>query len=77
MFMLLPSAVIAAAVLCRHAAATSCSCQVPSLAGALRLLAYWGTRHADPASALRHLTCGTPIEARWCCPARRSGATLN
>jgi DNA-binding HxlR family transcriptional regulator len=38
------------------------------LAGALRLLAHWGTRHADPADAPRHLTCGTPIEARWYCP---------
>src|ERR1700689_355630 len=38
------------------------------LAGALRLLAHWGTRHADPAGAPHHLTCGTPIEARWHCP---------
>jgi DNA-binding HxlR family transcriptional regulator len=38
------------------------------LAGALRLLAQWGTRHADPADAPRHLACGTPIEARWYCP---------
>jgi len=38
------------------------------LAGALRLLAHWGTRHADPADAPRHATCGTPIEARWYCP---------
>ena len=38
------------------------------LAGALRLLAHWGTRHADPASTPRHLACGTPIEARWYCP---------
>jgi len=38
------------------------------LAGALRLLAHWGTRHADQAAAPRHLTCGTPIEARWYCP---------
>ena len=38
------------------------------LAGALRLLAHWGTRHTDPADAPRHLTCGTPIEARWYCP---------
>jgi len=38
------------------------------LAGALRLLAHWGTRHADPAEAPRHPTCGTPIEARWYCP---------
>jgi DNA-binding HxlR family transcriptional regulator len=38
------------------------------LAGALRLLADWGTRHADPAETLRHPDCGTPIQARWYCP---------
>jgi len=38
------------------------------LAGALRLLAHWGTRHTDQADTPRHLTCGTPIEARWYCP---------
>ncbi|MFY9999185.1 MAG: hypothetical protein WAK76_06810, partial [Trebonia sp.] len=38
------------------------------LAGALRLLAHWGTRHTDPASAPRHPACGTPIQARWYCP---------
>jgi len=38
------------------------------LAGALRLLAHWGTRHADPTQALRHDACGTPLEARWYCP---------
>src|SRR5579859_8119596 len=38
------------------------------LAGALRLLAQWGTRHTDLADAPRHLACGTPIEARWYCP---------
>jgi len=38
------------------------------LAGALRLLAHWGSRHTDPASTPRHYTCGTPIEARWYCP---------
>jgi DNA-binding HxlR family transcriptional regulator len=38
------------------------------LAGALRLLAHWGSRHTDPASTPRHLTCGTPIEVRWYCP---------
>lgn len=38
------------------------------LAGALRLLAHWGARHADPAEAPRHVVCGTPIEARWYCP---------
>jgi DNA-binding HxlR family transcriptional regulator len=38
------------------------------LAGALRLLAYWGAGHADPARAPRHPACGTPVEARWYCP---------
>jgi len=38
------------------------------LAGALRLLADWGTKHAGPAEAPRHAACGTPIEARWYCP---------
>lgn len=38
------------------------------LAGALRLLADWGARSADRPEALRHETCGTPLEARWYCP---------
>src|SRR6201984_770511 len=38
------------------------------LAGALRLLAHWGARHADPAGAPRHTACGTLLEARWYCP---------
>jgi DNA-binding HxlR family transcriptional regulator len=38
------------------------------LAGALRLLAGWGARHAEGATAPRHAVCGTPIEARWWCP---------
>jgi len=38
------------------------------LAGALRLLAYWGAGHADPAQAPVHPACGTPVEARWYCP---------
>ena len=38
------------------------------LAGALRLLPHWATRHADPSTALRHPACGTPVEARWYCP---------
>lgn len=37
------------------------------LAGALRLLADWGSR-SDASDALRHGTCGTPVEARWYCP---------
>jgi DNA-binding HxlR family transcriptional regulator len=38
------------------------------LAGALRLLAGWGARHFEAASAPRHAVCGTPMEARWWCP---------
>jgi len=37
------------------------------LAGALRLLADWGARD-ESSDALRHHTCGTPLEARWYCP---------
>ena len=42
------------------------------LAGALRLLAQWGAGRTDGAGGhepLRHSPCGTPIEARWYCPA--------
>jgi len=38
------------------------------LAGALRLLADWGSRAGRDADPLRHATCGTPLEARWFCP---------
>jgi DNA-binding HxlR family transcriptional regulator len=38
------------------------------LAGALRLLADWGARHAEEAEPIRHSACGTPLEARWYCP---------
>jgi DNA-binding HxlR family transcriptional regulator len=38
------------------------------LAGALRLLADWGSRVAAEAEPLRHAACGTPMEARWYCP---------
>jgi len=38
------------------------------LAGALRMLAGWGARHAGGASAPRHAVCGTPMEVRWWCP---------
>jgi DNA-binding HxlR family transcriptional regulator len=38
------------------------------LAGALRLLADWGARHAGSAEPLRHTECGTALEARWWCP---------
>ena len=39
------------------------------LAGTLRLLADWGARHSERAEPLRHETCGSPLEARWWCPA--------
>jgi DNA-binding HxlR family transcriptional regulator len=38
------------------------------LAGVLRLLAGWGARNAEGATAPRHSVCGTPMEARWWCP---------
>jgi DNA-binding HxlR family transcriptional regulator len=40
------------------------------LAGALRLLADWGSRRGGEGSSepLRHDACGTPLEARWHCP---------
>jgi DNA-binding HxlR family transcriptional regulator len=38
------------------------------LAGALRLLADWGSRHAGGAEPARHRLCGTALEARWYCP---------
>ncbi len=38
------------------------------LASALRLLADWGARSTGDAEPLRHVTCGTPLEARWFCP---------
>ena len=38
------------------------------LAGALRLLADWGSRGAPEAEPARHAVCGTPVEARWYCP---------
>lgn len=38
------------------------------LAGALRLLAHWGARHAPTADAPRHAACGTNMQARWYCP---------
>jgi len=37
------------------------------LAGALRLLADWGSRGGD-AEPIHHAACGTPVEARWFCP---------
>ena len=38
------------------------------LAGALRLLTYWGSRGSDEVDAPRHDVCGTPVEPRWYCP---------
>ena len=49
-------------------AAYELTAQGQELAGALRLLADWGARHANPAETLRHPDCGTPIQARWYCP---------
>jgi DNA-binding HxlR family transcriptional regulator len=41
-----------------------------ALAGALRLLADWGARHAGAqVEPRRHAACGSPLEARWWCPA--------
>jgi DNA-binding HxlR family transcriptional regulator len=37
------------------------------LAGALRLLADWGSR-GESSNGLRHGSCGTTLEARWYCP---------
>jgi DNA-binding HxlR family transcriptional regulator len=38
------------------------------LAGALRLLAQWGAERSGEGDGLRHVDCGTPLEARWYCP---------
>jgi DNA-binding HxlR family transcriptional regulator len=38
------------------------------LAGVLRLLAAWGARGSAGAEGLRHLVCGSLLEARWYCP---------
>jgi len=37
------------------------------LAGALALLARWGSDHGD-AEGPAHISCGTPLEPRWFCP---------
>jgi DNA-binding HxlR family transcriptional regulator len=45
--------------------------EAQDLAGALRLLADWGSRRAADGvvhELLRHAVCGTPLEARWYCP---------
>jgi len=44
------------------------SAEGQELAGALRLLADWGSRVSPEAEPLRHAVCGTPVEARWYCP---------
>lgn len=49
-------------------AAYSLTADGRDLAGALRLLADWGSRRHDHAEPLRHELCGTPLEARWYCP---------
>ncbi|HVE76888.1 MAG TPA: hypothetical protein VND22_09030, partial [Actinomycetota bacterium] len=38
------------------------------LAGAVRLLAQWGSGRTSETEAIRHDTCGTALEARWYCP---------
>ena len=38
------------------------------LAGVLRLLAAWGAIGSSGAEGLRHVTCGSLLEARWFCP---------
>jgi DNA-binding HxlR family transcriptional regulator len=38
------------------------------LAGALRLLAQWGARHAVATEGPVHVACGTLLEAKWYCP---------
>jgi DNA-binding HxlR family transcriptional regulator len=44
------------------------SAEGAELAGALRLLADWGSRVSRESEPLRHAVCGTPVEARWYCP---------
>jgi DNA-binding HxlR family transcriptional regulator len=38
------------------------------LAGVLRLLAAWGAADGELGEALRHMACGSALEARWFCP---------
>lgn len=38
------------------------------LAGALALLAEWGSRRGGAGEPLRHDLCGTPLQAAWHCP---------
>lgn len=45
------------------------------LAGAISLLAAWGSRHSDDIEAPRHGACGTPLDVRWFCPTCNREAT--
>jgi DNA-binding HxlR family transcriptional regulator len=38
------------------------------LAGVLRLLAAWGAAGSSGAEGLRHVACGSLLEAHWYCP---------
>lgn len=38
------------------------------LAGVLRMLAHWAARQGADSEAVRHITCGTPVEPQWFCP---------
>lgn len=38
------------------------------LAGVLRLLAAWGSAGSTGADGVRHVDCGSLLEARWYCP---------
>jgi len=38
------------------------------LAGVLRLLASWAARDGGGPEALRHMACGSALQARWFCP---------
>lgn len=45
------------------------------LAGAISLLASWGSRHSDDIDAPLHGVCGTPLDVRWFCPTCNREAT--
>jgi DNA-binding HxlR family transcriptional regulator len=38
------------------------------LAGVVRMLADWGARRGEDVESVRHIVCGTDLEARWYCP---------
>lgn len=38
------------------------------LAGVLRLLAHWGAAGSPASEGLRHVACGSALEAHWYCP---------